>query len=141
MDVAWVPADSEQKQGLLLSSASDDALQHGVGRGSSKRTRCGNRGLQRELLPGAFDPIRNRKPSLDRAASRGGWDLTTSVKPCQHSQDSTKHRERGTRTVRLFSRVLRIWNSHDTTVACFTDLNHVENMSRRKAGRHMMIFW
>ena len=49
----------ERTRGLLLSNA------------SSERTRCGNRRLQqRGLRPVTLEPRRNRKPCLDRAASR-----------------------------------------------------------------------
>ena len=61
MDDAWVRANSERKRGLLLSNAVDDAPQHDVGRGSSERTRCSDRRLQRALLPVTSEPRRNRK--------------------------------------------------------------------------------
>ena len=71
MDDTRVRADAERKRRLLLSNTSNDALQNDVGRGSSEGTRCGNRRLQRGLLPVTFEPRWNGKPSLDRAASRG----------------------------------------------------------------------
>ena len=64
-------ANSERKRGLLLSNASDDAPQDDVGRGSSERACCGNRRLQRGLLPVTFEPRWNGESSLDRTVSRG----------------------------------------------------------------------
>ena len=105
VDDAWVRANSERKRGLLLSKASDDAPQDDVGRGSSERTRCGNRRLQRGLLPVTFEPRWNGKPSLDRAASRSraGTRLHLGSRVSfPRSQGSTKGLEN---TARKFSRV------------------------------------
>ena len=71
VDDAWIRANSERKRGLLLSNASDDAPQDDVGRGSSERACCGNRRLQRGLLPVTSEPRWNGESSLDRSASRG----------------------------------------------------------------------
>ena len=115
---------------------SNDAPQNDVGRGLSEGTHCGNRRLQRGLLPVTSEPRRNRE-----LLQRQRWDQTASWKPCQHSQVSRKQRERGTRTVRTFSRVPWRWNNHDTTVARSIVLNHVENTSRRKQEDTSMTFW
>ena len=64
-------------------------------------------------------------------------DLTTYGKPCEHSQVSREHRERGTRTVRTFPRVPWKWNGHDTTVAFSANVNHKEKKIEEKAGRHI----
>ena len=71
VDDAWIRANSERKRGLLLSNASDDAPQDDIGRGSSERACCGNRRLQRGLLPVTSEPRWNGESSLDRTASRG----------------------------------------------------------------------
>ena len=46
-------------------------LKNVVGRCSFEGARCGNRRLQRGLLPVTFEPGRNGTPSVDRASSRG----------------------------------------------------------------------
>ena len=81
------------------------------------------KGLQRGLLPKTFEPERNGEPSLDRASSRLSWGQTTFGKPCQHSQVSREHRERGIRTAQAFSRIPCKWSSRDTTFVS----NHIEN--------------
>ena len=57
--------------------------------------------------------------------------------PCEHSQVSREHRERGTRTVRTFPRVPWKWNSHDTTVACSIVFEPRPAHIEEKAGRHI----
>ena len=47
---------SERKRGFLLSNSSNDAPRNVVGRGSSERTRCGNRRLQRGFHQSPLKP-------------------------------------------------------------------------------------
>ena len=73
---------------------------------SSERTCCGNRRLQRGLLPVTFEPRWNGKPSLDLTASRGraGTRLHLGSRVSfPRSEWSTKGL--GTLTARKFSRV------------------------------------
>ena len=65
VDDAWVRANAERKRGLLLNNAGDDATQSDVVRGSSERTRCSNRRLQRCLPPVTSEPRRNGEQSVE----------------------------------------------------------------------------
>ena len=88
-----------------------------------------------------FEPRRNRKPSLNRATSRGrAGDQTAYGKPCRHSRVSKEHRDCATRTVRTSSTSPIEMDSHDTTVGCSIAWNHVENTSRRKQEDTLMDF-
>ena len=122
----------KQQQKLLGNSKHDGAVE------LCRATRS-TRGRDVSSLSASALRRRNRKPSLYRAAATS-WDHTASGKPSQHSWVSREHRERRTRTVQTFSRVPRRWNNHDTTVAFSTDLNHVENTSRRKQEETSMTF-
>ena len=137
---AWVRANSEWKRGLLLSNASDDAPQDDVGRGSSERTCCGNRRLQRGLLPVTFEPRWNGKPSLDRTASRGraGTRLHPgsrvnfpryqgSTKGLGHLQRESSHEFHANETVTVRRLLVLSFRTKSRT-------------HRREAGRHINDF-
>ena len=68
---------------------------------------------------------------------RQSWDRTTQGKPCRHSRVSRMHRERGTRTVRKFSRVSWRWNKSRYD-GCLS--HHSEPLGENieeKAGSHI----
>ena len=133
---AWVRANSERKQGFLLSNASDDAPQNDVGRGSSERACGGHRRLQRGHQQVTFEARLNRKPRLDRASSRSraGTRLhlgsRASIPRSQGSTESVGHVQ-----------CERSHEFHGDAVPCSTVLKHVENTSRRKQGDTSMTFW
>ena len=68
---------------------------------------------------------------------RQSWDQTTSGKPCQHSQVSREHRERGTRTVRTFSRVPWRLEQSRYDRCLFCGLEPAREHIEEKAGRHV----
>ena len=136
VDDARVRANSELKLGFLLSNVSDDAPRNNVGRGSSERTRDGNRNLKRGRLQSIFNP--------------DGTDSQVWIKPPPEADVGPDYVWDAVLALLGLKGAPRAWDTHSAnvltssdaaTVACSTILNYVENTSRRKQEDTSMIFW
>ena len=122
-----IRSNSEWKRTFLLINVSDDVSQNDIDRSSSERRQS------ETVVESSTSHLwihTNQKAKFESSRLQGQcWEQTSFGKSFQHSWLSRKHRERGTRTARTFSRV----------PACATVLNHVENTSRRK--QEATFFW
>ena len=82
-------------------------------------------------------PTEQRAKCGSSRLQRQSWDLTACKILCRHSLESRVPRERGTRTVRTFSRVPMRWTINDTTVAFFYRFGPLGEHIEEKAGRHI----
>ena len=71
VDDAWVRANSGRKRGFLSADASDDAPQIMLVETALKGHVAAIGDCRGAFYQSPFEPRRNRKPSLDRSASRG----------------------------------------------------------------------